>query len=142
MHYFRFGSVALVALAVCGYLAAAEVHQHEALKAPHGGNMLVVGEEIAHVEIVHDDAAGKMTLYIYDKDATSPLALKDAPRINLRTADGNKQLVTSPIEPQDGMASRFEVTDEALKSEHMNGRIALDVGGKKYSVPLDDGHGH
>src|SRR4051812_42090245 len=74
-----------------------EEHKHDDHKAPHGGALLEVGEEVAHVELVHDEKAGKVTLYILGKDAKTAVALKEAPKINVKGKDGKKQLETKAI---------------------------------------------
>lgn len=134
--------VPMVLVALSGVRLCAVEHKHDGMIAPHGGQMLVVGEEIAHIEIVLDEKAGKLTLYVFDKDGKTPLALKDAPRINLKAADGNKQLETKPIESKDGLAAQFEVVDGALKAHPLNARIAIAIGELKYNIKMDDGHGH
>jgi hypothetical protein len=79
---------------------------------------------------------------VFDKDGKTPLALKDAPRINLKAADGNKQLETKPVESKDGLVAQFEVVDGALKVHPLNARIAIAIGELKYNIKMDDGHGH
>ena len=120
----------------------AEEHKHEEHKAPHGGPLLEVGEEEAHLELVHDEKAGKLTLYLLGKDAKTPVAIKDAPKVNLKTDKGPKQIETKAVEAKDGLASCFEATDDALKADPLNGRIALTLGEKKYNVELKHEHGH
>lgn len=120
--------------------------KEEEHKAPHGGVLLEVGEEIAHLELVHDAKEGKATIYVLDGKAEKAVAIKDAPKINLMTADGAKQIVTKAVEPdKEGLASQFEAKDDALKADPLKGRIAITIGEKKYNVELkegEDGHDH
>lgn len=122
--------------------ASAEEHGHAEHKAPHGGVLLEVGEEEAHLELVHDEAAGKVTLYVLGKDAKTPVTIATAPKLNLKLEAGPKQIETKAVEPKDGVASQFEVTDDALKAHGLTGRIALKIGEKKYNVELKHDHDH
>lgn len=108
----------------------------EHAKPAHGGIILEVGEEAAHIELVHDAKAGKVTLYIMGADAKTPLALKEAPKLNLKTEKGNAQIAMK------GSASTFEATDDALKSDPLKGRISLTVADKQYNVDIKDEHKH
>ncbi|HKB90994.1 MAG TPA: hypothetical protein VKC60_10805 [Opitutaceae bacterium] len=40
-----------------------EKHEHA---APHGGTLVVLGEETYHLEFVRDSVEGKMTVYVFD----------------------------------------------------------------------------
>lgn len=119
---------------------------HDDKPGPHGGEMQELGDpEGTHVELIHDHAAGKTTLHLVAKDEKSPVAIKDAPRINLRAKSGNKQIAMKAVEPDgDGAASHFEAADDAFKADPLDGRIAILKGGKQYNVKLDAhfGHGH
>ncbi|MEK7466798.1 MAG: hypothetical protein AAB074_05215 [Planctomycetota bacterium] len=114
-----------------------EEKKEEEHKAPHGGVLLEVGEEVAHLELVRDEKEGKATIYVLDAKAEKGVAIKDAPKFNLTTKDGARQLVTNAVEPdKEGLASRFEATDEALKAHALDGRIAVTIDGKKYNIDL------
>jgi hypothetical protein len=133
-------AIVLAAAPLCSLLAGEPAHGEA--KGLHGGAVLEVGEEAAHIEVVHDEKAGKLTLYILGKDQKTAVALPEAPKLNLKTDKGNLQLATKAVGPKDGAASQFEVTDDALKADPLNGRIALTLDGKKYNVKLADDHGH
>ena len=107
-------------------------------KPPHGGVLLEVGEEVAHVEMVHDAKAGKLTLYILDGKAEKAEAISGDVKINLKTSAGPKQLEAKPVDAKDGKASQFEVADEALKAEKLKGRIALTHKEKKYNLDIEN----
>ncbi|BBM84253.1 hypothetical protein [Candidatus Uabimicrobium amorphum] len=120
-------------------------HHHEA--GAHGGNILDSGGTL-HVEFVHDQEAGKVSLYILGGDGKTPQNISSAPRINLRTSDGPKQLKTQKVADN---ASHYEVSDSALKGD-INGRIAIDFEGKRFNLDIEtsdddhhdghSGHGH
>ncbi len=129
----------VLTFAACAW---AEDHGHDHPKAPHGGVLLEVGKEEAHLEVVHDEKAGKVTLYVLGKDAKTPVAIAAAPKLNLKLEAGPKQFETKAVEPKDGAASQFEATDDALKVHGLTGRVALTIGEKKYNVELKHDHDH
>lgn len=55
--------------------AAASGHEHS---APHGGALIELGEEFAHLEFVLDAATGQLTAYALDGEAEKPVRLKQA----------------------------------------------------------------
>jgi hypothetical protein len=78
-------TLALLALPLC----AGEHHHHEH-KPPHGGTLVVLGEEAAHLELVLDAATGKLTAYVLDGEAQQSLRVKQK-EIEVRVSpDGKK----------------------------------------------------
>lgn len=132
-----FALVAAVMLSGSAFCA-----EHDDHKAPHGGALLEVGEEVAHVELVHDEKAGKVTLYILDKHAKKEVSIKDAPKLNIKSKDGNKQIETKGVDAKDGAASKYEATDETLKADPLKGRVAVVIEGKNYNVDIKEAHEH
>lgn len=51
-----------------------EAHHHEHT-APHGGTLVVLGEEFAHLELVLDPGAGSLTGYILDGEAENAVRI-------------------------------------------------------------------
>jgi hypothetical protein len=51
-------------------------HHHHHHTAPHGGTLVVFGEEFAHIELKLDNHTGKLTLWALDGEAENPLRLK------------------------------------------------------------------
>ena len=107
-----------------------------------GGTISVVGEHAAHIELVHDDGAGKVTLYITGPEGQTPLLIEEAPKLNLSTNDGNKQVPTMAVNGTEKGASQFEAKDEALKEHFIEGRIAIIIDGKSYAVEIMVEHDH
>jgi len=94
---------------------------------------------------VHDKTAGKLTLYFFLKDLRTTFTVKDAPKLNLKTRDGNKQLELT------GAEYKWEVTNDLLKEEPNGPKFAKTMlprlvlvldDGKKYNVNLDAHAGH
>ena len=127
----------LVALGLFSVVRAEEKAGHEhGKKGPNGGGLVEVGDaDDHHLEVVHDDKAGKLTVYCLLADQKTPYTPKEALKLNLKTKDGNKQFTLK------GADSKWEVSDDVLKEEP-NGRIVVILpDGKKYNVALaEDEH--
>ncbi|MDX2033773.1 MAG: hypothetical protein SF339_24065 [Blastocatellia bacterium] len=57
-------------------VAAATSEAEHAHSAPHGGMLVEFGEEFAHLEIVLDAAAGRLTAYALDGEAEASVRVK------------------------------------------------------------------
>lgn len=104
-------------------------HHHD--KGAHGGTILDSGSAL-HVELVHNEKEGKLSLYILKEDCTTPQNLDTAPIVNLKTKDGPKQLTANIVENNH---AHYEVSDNILKEE-LAGRIAIDFEGKRYNIDI------
>jgi len=51
-------------------------HHHHAEKGPHGGALVAIGQDDAHLEIVLDAEAGTLTAYVLDGHAEKPFPIK------------------------------------------------------------------
>src|SRR5258708_19176066 len=49
-----------------------QAHEHH---APHGGTLVEVGEDFAHVELLPDLQQGNLTVYILDGEAENPIRI-------------------------------------------------------------------
>lgn len=121
--------------------AAEDAHAHPA--APHGGELLELGEEEAHVELVHDAKAGAVTVYVLGKDAKTPVSVA-APVIVLATKDGPKEFTLTAVNPNaDGTADTWKGSHAGLAAEPLDGRIRVTVAGKSFQSPLEgEAHDH
>lgn len=110
-------------------------HDHDHHHGPHDGEIAEVGDDAdTHLEIVHDEKAGKLTVYVLGKDMKTPVNLAEAPKLNLKSKKGNKQLEMT------GKDSKWEATDDLLKEEP-DGRVQVKLAdGKKYNVKLEHHH--
>ncbi len=118
-------------------------NDEEEKKGPHGGHVVEIGDpDDTHAELLRDPEKGTLTLHLLGKDRKTAVAIKDAPKINLKLKDDKKQIEMKPVEAKEEKASQFTAEDETLKGEHIDGRIAIQLAdGKKYNVPLDPKHG-
>ncbi len=114
-------------------------HAHE---GSHGGALIEIGDEVAHVELVHDASTGKVTLYLTGSDTKTPLQIADAPELKLMTADGPKVVATLPAGTDSKGASQFSATDPLLKTDPLKGRISLRIDGKPYSPEIEEANDH
>ena len=109
-------------------------------KPQHGGLVLEVGEETAHVEFVHEAKAGRVVLYLSGKDGKTPLRVSDPPTLRLVTTGGTKNVVAVGRDVREGKASEFTMTDDALKSDPLKGSLVLEIDGKRYDVEVKEEH--
>lgn len=82
-------------------------HHHHAEKGPHGGALVAIGQDDAHLEIVLDAETGTVTAYVLDGAAEKPVAIKQ------------------------------ESLQLALTLEHDHHKEGKDEGAKKDDVPDD-----
>ena len=125
-------AMALSVLAFSGRSILSEERKHDhGAAGPHGGEVQALGDkDDTHVELVHDHANGKVTLFLLGKDQKTPVFIQQAPKINLKAKEGNRQV---------GMtAAQFEASDAGFKADPLDGRIAITLtDGKQYNVKLD-----
>lgn len=122
-------------------------HEHA---APHGGALVELGEEFAHLELVWEAATGKLSLYVLDGEASNGVRLK---RKNVVIVTGGQKYTLLPVgSPLSGETendtSHFQGTVAPLKgkSQWEAELPEITVLGKKFEhVDLDfpsDHHGH
>lgn len=110
-------------------------HAHQ---APHGGTLVELGEEFAHVELVIESATGKVTAYVLDGEAERPIRVEQK-EIVLQ-GKVTLQAVGSPLTGEKpGDTSQFEGQSDALKgAKELDGTIVRIVvkGRELRDVPL------
>ena len=82
----RFG-VAILLAVLCAGAASGNAHEH---KAPHGGTLIVLGTEFAHLELVLDAKTGTLTAYVLDGEAEKFVRVQQK-EIALRLSVEDKQ---------------------------------------------------
>ena len=123
-------AASLAFLAGCGrppdnelWDAHEQVEEHGHVhRAPHGGTLVVLAEESAHLEIVHDPAAGKLTAYVLDAHAEHGVRVEHPSlAVSVRRGDGEPfemalAAVANPLTGETaGDTSEFSATDERLR---------------------------
>ena len=127
--------------------ATVDGHAHPT-EGPHHGGLIELGNEEYHAELVHDDEAGTVTIYILDGAATTQVPI-DATEITINVKhDGTPEqfsLAASPDanDPQ-GKSSRFLSSDAELAhhldEEGAEPRLVLSINGKSYRGTIAHEH--
>ncbi len=123
-------------------------HDHPS-KGPHDGDLVELGKEEFHAEIVHGNE-GKITIYLLDHEAKKavPTEAKQA-LINL-THQGKAEQYKLPATPDKGdpagKTSKFSITDkhlaEDIDSEGSMAKLVITINGKQYSGRIAHHHDH
>ena len=129
-------------------------HDHGHGHGPHEGELIELGNEEYHAEVVFDEDKHKVVLYLLGPDAKSAVAIeakeltvelpgKDAPVMH--------SLAAAPLDGEgEGKSSRFEITsDELIDAFHNDpktvGKFKVAIGGKDFNGEIKhshDDHGH
>lgn len=147
----KFVFLLLLATPLCTAAIAGETsstadvhHEHH---APHGGTLVEIGEEFAHIELVEDDATGKLTAYALDGEAENAVRLKQKsivleilPAADQTSVTAELLAVANPLTGEtEGDTSEYASSDAKLKSlKQFSGTIReLEIrGGKFKNVPF------
>jgi len=140
--------LALALLAVA-FLATAcsQSHDHDKKSAgtghvhtaPHGGTLVEIGEHAYNLELVRDNAAGKLTAYVLDGHAENFVRIA-APTFQLIAMPGGhytplimKAVANAATDETVGDTSQFEVQAEWLKTAgDFSGIFTLEIKGTRY----------
>jgi len=121
-------------------------HGHEHT-APHGGTLVVLGDEFAHLELVLDPDEGTLRGYVLDGEAESPVRLAQENieiRITVPDPGGNVAASVLPLRlsavyniltgEKEGDTSEFIVRSERLKGLKQFGAVitAMTIKGREF----------
>lgn len=125
-------------------------HAHPT-EGPHGGDLIELGNEEYHAELVHDEQGGTVTIYILDAEAKAVVPIEATElTINLKHEGQAEQfkLAASPdtSDPQ-GKSSRYVSNDaelgEDLEHEGAEPQLVVTINDKQYRGNIEHGdHGH
>ena len=117
-----------------------EEHGHSHA-GPHGGHVAEVGKDQFHVEWTHNDATGKVTLYVLDADGKKEVPVA-AEKLVIVAKHGEKSFdyELAAVDPAAGKTAKFEIiaqdligTLEAL-SKNITAEIKeLEINGEKFA---------
>jgi hypothetical protein len=128
-------------------------HHSHGEKGPHNGALVAIGEDAAHLEVVLDAEAGKVTVYVLDGEAKNPVTIK-AEKLELaftkehdhgddgkdKAASGDLPdtaiLTLTAVEPAgDGASSVFAGQSDALKGADEFDAVltSISIDGKEYT---------
>lgn len=126
--------------------------------APHGGTLVVLGEEFAHVEFTLDPETGELSAYMLSSHAENPIRLaQESFTLEVTPEDGGEAFelavgahADSLSDETVGDTSVFRITDERLVGlDHFEGHIDALTGFKgqdfkdvHFHFPEDEDHDH
>ncbi len=126
------------------------VHDH-GHHGPHDGHVIELGDEKYHAELVHDDAAHKVTVYILDGSVKNAVPIEATELIINLKADGKPMQFKLPAVPMDGetagKSSRFELVSEELlhemEEQGAEPRLSFMIGEEQFMGNIEiDEHEH
>jgi hypothetical protein len=130
--------------------AGGHEHSHDA-HGPHGGQVMALGKEEYHAEFVMDEASGKVTVYLLDKDIkTNKEAASAQETITIEAKSGaeSKTYELAAVDRTTGdmpTAQQFELVDKELHGaiETNSATIKVTIAGKSFADKISfEGHGH
>ena len=100
-----------------------ETQAHHEHTAPHGGTLVVFGDEFAHIEFVLDQTTGQLTGYVLDGEAEKPVRLSQKTidlKIHQEDVQSDFSLQLSGVAnvltgETEGDTSQFAAQSDALK---------------------------
>ena len=120
-----------------------ETQAHHEHTAPHGGTLVVFGDEFAHIELVLDQTTGKLTGYVLDGEAEKPVRLSQKTvelKIHREDTESDFTLQLSGVAnvltgETEGDTSQFAAQSEALKgaSEFHAEIVSIDIKGQMFT---------
>lgn len=125
-------------------------HDHDS-HGPHGGELLELGAEEYHAELVHDEKQQTVTIYILNGSATSGVPI-EAREVTINLVNkGQAAQFALPAVPDagdpPGTSSRFQSRDvqlhEQLETASPAPQLVVDIAGKQYRGAIEHAeHGH
>jgi len=121
-----------------------EEHAHPA-EGPHHGVLVELGAEEFHAEVVHDDDAGAVTVYLLDSTAKEA-AFSEATEISINLKNGDKPeqytLTAKTTEGQaSGKNSEYSLASkellDALHDKSTTAKLSLTINGKPYAGTIE-----
>lgn len=120
-----------------------EINAHHEHTAPHGGTLVVLGDEFAHIEFVLDQTEGKLTGYVLDGEAEKSVRLSQKTvELKIHREDSQSDFtlqllgITNVLTGEtEGDTSQFEVQSDALQgvSEFQAEITSVDIKGQVFT---------
>jgi hypothetical protein len=124
-------------------------HHHEN-KGPHHGELMEIGKEEYHAEIVLNESKHQLDIYLFDSNASTAVDI-DAQFLALNMKIGGKpmQFKLKPVRQETdrpGMASCFSLVSkdmiDGMHHANADARLALKIAQKPYTLKLEHKHDH
>ena len=140
------GIVFLSAVTQMGFTA--EEHHHD--KGPHQGQLVELGEEEFHAELVHDAKEGTVTIYLLAADAKTDVGTDAKDVVINAKVKGKGVQFKLPAARQKldkpGLSSRFALKSKELSTlvddPHANAAVRVTINGKSFNGKLEHDHDH
>lgn len=126
-----------------------QTSDHDHGDPPHHGTLIELGNEEYHAELVHDEKAKTVTIYVLDSEAKKAVPI-DAKEIviNLKH-DGNPEQFPLTADPDtgdpEGKSSRFVSKDaelgEDLDHKGADPQLSIKIAGKSFTAKIAHEHG-
>ncbi len=153
-----FLAIAIVAVFASATLSLAQppkappapaVHAHPA-HGPHGGDLIELGKEEYHLELVHDEKAGVVAFFLLDSSAKKILAIPAKEiYVNVKAAGKGIQYKIAPSpqanDPKDNFscyATKDKQLIDTLDKHGIEANVMLNIGGKQYVGKVEHHHDH
>jgi hypothetical protein len=121
-------------------------HAHPT-EGPHHGDLVELGNEEYHGEIVHGEG-GEVTVYVLDSHAEKAVPIDAVEVVINLTHNGKAEQFKLPATPDAGdpagKSSKFSLKDEELASdldaEGMAAKLVLSINGKSFTGKIEHHH--
>lgn len=123
-------------------------HDHEGEhEGPHGGHVVELGRNHEyHAELVEDESAGSVTVYILGKDLKELPIAQSSIAMNLVVDGQARSFELAASSAQDGKASCFVASGkelfEALHEHEASGKLRVTIDGTPYTGAVEHHHHH
>jgi hypothetical protein len=127
-------------------------HDHDhghASEGPHHGDLVELGNEEYHAEIVHGDG-GSITIYILDGSAKNAVPIESTEVVLNVSRDGKPEQYRLPASPEasdgQGKSSKFTLVNADLAAhldeEKTLAKLVVNVSGKQFTGNVEHHHDH
>lgn len=142
--------VAVAIACVGGWESASAEEAEHAEVGPHKGSLVELGDEEYHAEIVHDEKAGTVTIYLLGSDAKSTVTTEAKEVVINAKVKGKAVQMKLKAAPQKGdktgttscFASKSKELMELLDDEAVKPVLRVTIAGKTFNGAIEHDHEH
>lgn len=115
---------------------------------PHNGQLIELGDEEYHAELIDDEKTATVTIYLLDGKAKGPVGV-ESPTLTINVRQGRKplqfQLKAAPQKGDgQGTSSRFVLKNkqlvQLLDNDKAEKRLRVTIKGKAYNAKIEHHH--
>lgn len=130
--------------------ASVAIHVAHAAHGPHGGELLEIGKEEFHAELVIDEGKKQMVVYLLEADAKTRLAIEEPHLMVNLLLTGKPMQVKLKAIPQEADAKGFSSCFGAVSSELVDAlhatkadpKLSTRIRNKSYVTKIVHKHDH